>query len=53
MFEAHRQWLQRDIVDFSAKDFKGATYAEALIPHCRFEDVEVIGISATKLFWEA
>ena len=53
VFYAHRQCLQRDVVDLSAVDFKGATYAEASIPHCRWEDIEVIGISTTKLFWEA
>ena len=54
VFEAHQEWLKRDDVEFLSEDFEGATYAEAKIPHGRFEDVEDnFGISSTKLFWDA
>ena len=54
VFEAHREWLKRDDVEFLSEDFEGATYAEAKIPHGRFEDVVAkFGISSTKLFWDA
>ena len=55
VFEAHRQWLQRDdVVDFSAEDCSISDYKEFIIPHTRFEDVEgAFGISATKVFWDA
>ena len=54
VFGAHQQWLQRDEVEFLSEDVEGATYAEAKIPHGRFEDVEAnFGISPTKLFWDA
>ena len=54
VFEAHREWLKRDDVEFLSEDFEGATYSEAKIPHGRFEDVEAnFGISSTKFFWDA
>ncbi len=54
VFEAHREWLKRDDVEFLSEDIEGATYVEAQIPHGRFEDVEAnFGISSTKLFWDA
>ena len=52
VYEAHRQWLQRDDVEFLSEDIEGATYVEAQIPHGGFEDVEAnFGISSTKPFW--
>ena len=54
VFEAHREWLKRDDVEFLSEDWEGATYVEAKIPHCQFEDVEAdFGISSTKVFWDA
>ena len=54
VFEAHREWLKRDDVEFLSENFEGATYAEAKIPHGRFEDIDAnFGISSTKLFWDA
>ena len=54
VFEAHREWLKRDDVEFLSEDCQGATYAEAKIPHGRFEDIDAnFGISSTKLFWDA
>ena len=38
VFEAHREWLKRDDVEFLSEDCEGATYVEAKIPHCQFED---------------
>ena len=55
VFEAHREWLKRDDVQFLlSEDFEGAPYVEAKIPHGRFEDIEAnFDISSTKLFWDA
>ena len=54
VFEAHREWLKHDDVEFRSEDLEGATYAEAKVPHGRFEDIEAyFGISSTKLFWDA
>ena len=51
VYDAHRAWRAQGIKTEISADESGAEYVQALIPHCRFEDFEAIGISTTKPFW--